>query len=275
MSKPSSTSLRCLFDNIEAFLKFQQELGIDTVEISPEHLAALRSARPECPSPSRTAPVTSRPGPASGTLPASDEQPPRGNSPAEQLEAIAEELRQSTFCPLKKNAIHTVPGQGNASPDIVFIGEAPGQEEDQQGLAFVGPSGEILTRIITAMGITREEVWIGNIVKWRPPHNRAPTPEEIAGCMPFLIRQLEILRPKVIVCLGGVATKAMLDTTVGITKLRGEWNVFRGIPLMPTYHPSFLLRSQSRQQKERYWEVWSDMEAVLVKLGMPIPGTKK
>jgi DNA polymerase len=202
-------------------------------------------------------------------------QPPVvSESPAEQLEALAEELRQSTFCPLKEKSIQTVPGQGHPQPDIAFIGEAPGQEEDQQGLAFVGPSGEILTRIITAMGLSRDEVWIGNIVKWRPPNNRAPTPEEVAGCMPYLCRQLDILKPKVIVSLGGVATKAMLDTTDGITKLRGQWKEFQGTPLMPTFHPSFLLRSQNRQQKEQYWKVWSDMESVLLKLGMPVPGKK-
>jgi DNA polymerase len=191
------------------------------------------------------------------------------------LEAIADELRQSTFCPLKETAKNTVAGEGNPNPDIVFIGEAPGQEEDQQGLPFVGPSGEILTRVISAMGLSRDEVWIGNIVKWRPPNNRAPTPEEIAGCMPYLVRQLDILKPKVIVTLGGVATKAMLDTTEGISRLRGQWKEFQGTPLMPTFHPSFLLRSQNRQQKERYWEVWSDMESVLLKLGMPSPGKKK
>jgi DNA polymerase len=183
------------------------------------------------------------------------------------LDRIAQHVNQCTACPLSKTRNKTVPGQGNPSPEIVFIGEGPGADEDRKGLAFVGRAGQLLTKIIEAMGLTRDEVWIGNIVKCRPPDNRTPLPEEMEACMPFLKEQLALLRPKVIVCLGATAVKGLLQTGTGITKLRGSWMTFEGIDVMPTYHPAYLLRNAKGAKRA----VWEDMQEVLRRLGRPIP----
>ena len=282
MTTPSTQNLHSLLGHLEHHLRFQKELGQTHVKLEPGTLETLKQAvsttvTTSAPPPPKTAEVRPTPPAPSGQTAQTAPTPPAkapSESAADQLKSIAREIDASDVCSLKETATHTVPGQGNPNPELVFIGEAPGEEEDLQGLAFVGKSGEVLTRMISGMGLSRDEVWIGNIVKWRPPNNRQPTKDEVDACMPFLLRQLNILQPKAIVCLGGVATKALLDTETGIMKLRGQWKEFQGIPLMPTYHPSFLLRSTG-DQKTRYWEVWSDMEAVLTKLGKPLPVKKK
>lgn len=195
--------------------------------------------------------------------------------PENRLRDIAGRIAVCTRCPLHRTRTRTVPGQGSARPALVFVGEGPGAEEDRQGLAFVGPAGQLLSRLITRMGFTREQVFIANIVKCRPTEggagirDRPPTEEEMAACLPFLEEQLNVLQPKVIVCLGGTAALGLLGLK-GITKLRGRWFEYRGIPVMPTYHPSYLLRAGG-DQKARYWEVWDDMCKVLERLGHPIP----
>ena len=167
-----------------------------------------------------------------------------------------------------------MPGQGNPHPELVFVGEGPGEDEDAQGLAFVGRAGQLLTRMIIAMGLTREEVWIGNVVKCRPPDNRVPEPDEMAACLPFLREQLAVLKPKVIVALGATAVKGLVNTQTGITKLRGHWLNFAEIPLMPTFHPAYLIRGGG-DEKARYWDVWEDMCTVLKRLGRPVPERNK
>ncbi|HRV31355.1 MAG TPA: uracil-DNA glycosylase, partial [Kiritimatiellia bacterium] len=161
---------------------------------------------------------------------------------------------------------NTVPGQGALNPDIMFVGEGPGADEDAQGLAFVGRAGQLLTKMIAAMGYTREQVFIGNIVKCRPPNNRVPTPEEMAGCIPYLKQQIAIIQPKYIVCLGATAARGLVQETQGITKVRGQWREFEGIPVMLTFHPAYLLRDGS---KKKY--AWDDLKAVLARLGKTPP----
>jgi len=178
-----------------------------------------------------------------------------GSSPEEALQRIADEVAECTRCPeLAANRTKTVPGQGSPYARLVFIGEGPGADEDQQGLAFVGRAGQLLTKMIEGIGMTRDEVFIMNVVKCRPPGNRNPMPEEEANCAPYLARQLEILRPKVIVALGGVATKCLLQTSDGITRLRGRFYPYKGARLMPTFHPAYILRNYTKDTRQKVYE---------------------
>ena len=151
-------------------------------------------------------------------------------------------------------------------PDLCFIGEAPGRDEDAQGEPFVGPAGQLLTRIIAAMGMTREEVYICNILRCRPPNNRQPLPDEAANCREWLEKTLELVRPKFLCALGGTAAKFLLGTTQGVTRLRGKFFTYKGVPVMCTFHPSFLLRAPENKR-----EVWEDMKLLLAKMGRPVP----
>lgn len=164
-------------------------------------------------------------------------------------------------CRLCEHIRHKVPGQGNPNADLMFIGEGPGADEDQQGLAFVGRAGQLLTKMIAAMGYTREEVYICNIVKCRPPQNRVPESDEAAACMPFLREQFLLVRPKVIVLLGGTAAKNVLGDHIRIMKDRGKWVERKGVYFMPTYHPSALLRDESKKK-----DAWQDLKAVMQKM---------
>ncbi len=173
----------------------------------------------------------------------------------------------------------TVFGVGRIDPDVCFLGEAPGREEDRKGEPFVGPAGQLLNRIIAAMGMKREDVFICNILRCLPPGDRPgkvrpPAPDEAANCREWLDGTLQLVRPKVIVALGGSSTKYLLGTSIGITKLRGQWKEYRGIPVMCTFHPSYLLRQEGPAQDRAKREVWEDMKQVLARLGRPIPGAK-
>ena len=174
---------------------------------------------------------------------------------------LASTIASCEACPLAPTRHNTVPGQGPLHPDIMFVGEGPGADEDAQGLAFVGRAGQLLTKMIAAMGYTREQVFIGNIVKCRPPGNRTPTPQEMAWCMPYLKRQIAVIRPKLIVCLGSTAVKGLTGDQTGITRIRGTWREFEGIPVMLTFHPAYLLRNPAEKGK-----VWTDLKAVLARL---------
>jgi DNA polymerase len=164
-------------------------------------------------------------------------------------------------------------GVGDINAELMFVGEAPGADEDEQGEPFVGKAGQLLTRIIQTMGLGRDRVFIANILKCRPDTpgqsagNRKPTPKEMATCVLWLREQIDLIQPKVLVALGGTAMEGLLKSKAGITKSRGTWHEYRGIPLMPTYHPSYLLRNQAQSEKRRVWE---DMLQVMEKLGMPI-----
>jgi DNA polymerase len=189
---------------------------------------------------------------------------------AARLEAVASEARACTRCGLHEERRQTVFARGGGASGLVFVGEGPGEEEDRQGLPFVGPAGQLLDRMIAAMQLERDDVYVCNIVKCRPPKNRKPAPEEMASCMPFLAEQLTILEPRVIVALGATAVQGLLGTTEGITRLRGQWKLYRGkIPVMPTFHPAYLLRTPNAKR-----EVWKDLQEVLRHLngGAPPPG---
>jgi DNA polymerase len=178
------------------------------------------------------------------------------------------EVRGCTKCRLCETRTHTVFGEGDADAQIFFIGEGPGETEDQTGRPFVGRAGELLNKMIGGMGLKRQQVMIANIVKCRPPGNRVPAPDEVATCTPYLVRQLEIVRPRVIVTLGLPSTQYMLQTKLSMGKLRGSWQSWRGIKLMPTYHPAYVLRNPTYQTRAA---VWSDLKQVLAELGLPVP----
>ncbi len=187
----------------------------------------------------------------------------------ETLEHIRKNLGECQRCKLGKTRKNLVFGVGNPNARLVFVGEGPGADEDEKGEPFVGDAGRMLNRIITAMGITREEVYICNVVKCRPPGNRNPEPDEIEACSPFLIRQLKSIQPEAIVALGKFASQTLLETKEPISKLRGRFRNFHGIPLMPTYHPSYLLRTGGNS--DSFWDVWDDMTQVLQLLKLPVP----
>jgi DNA polymerase len=154
---------------------------------------------------------------------------------------------------------------------LAFVGEGPGADEDRQGIPFVGKAGQLLTRMIEAMGLMRDDVYICNVVKCRPPSNRDPEPDEVAACEPFLQAQLSIVQPRVIVALGRHAAQTLLRSKTPITRLRGSWREYRGIPLMPTYHPSYLLREEADPSKQRKREAWSDLQEVMKVFGLARP----
>jgi uracil-DNA glycosylase len=197
--------------------------------------------------------------PLPASRPASQAQPAEagGVSPA-SLEAIRARLGDCRRCRLHTGRQQIVFGAGNPMAELVFVGEAPGEEEDLQGRPFVGKAGQLLTRMIQAMGLTREEVYITNIIKCRPPQNRNPLPDEIAECRPFLNAQLDTLRPRVICALGTFAAQTLLRTQDKISQLRGKFHDYDGIPVMPTYHPAYLLRNP---QDKRL--VWKDMQMIM------------
>jgi DNA polymerase len=185
------------------------------------------------------------------------------------LQVLADEVKSCTRCAdLAKTRTQTVFGDGPLSADICFVGEAPGADEDAQGLPFVGAAGQLLNRIIAACGFKREEVYICNILKCRPPGNRTPLADEAHNCRDFLDRQLALVQPKYIVALGGCAATNLLQTTLSIGKLRGRFHDYHGIPVLVTYHPAFLLPHRSPHMKG---EVWKDMKMLLQKMGRQIP----
>ncbi len=203
-------------------------------------------------------------------------QPPTPET-LQELEALAARVADCRQCRLHSTRTQTVFGEGDPGARVMFIGEGPGRQEDLNGRPFVGRAGELLTRIIEkGMGVPRSRVYIANIVKCRPTvdlkfeRDRPPEPDETAACSPYLRRQIELIRPQVIVTLGGPATKFILNTTTGITRLRGKWGEYNGIPVMPTFHPSYVLRNGGDRSPLRR-EVWSDIKQVLEKLGWPIP----
>jgi DNA polymerase len=189
------------------------------------------------------------------------------------LAVLAGEVAKCDRCAdMFSTRTQTVFGVGPIDPDVAFCGEAPGADEDRRGEPFVGKAGQLLTRIITGSGFKREEVYIFNTLKCRPPGNRTPTTEECGNCRPFFEQQFDLIRPKHLIALGGTAAKALLQTATGITKLRGRVYEYRGVPLICTFHPSALLRDDSGKMKR---DVWEDMKLLLKTMGRPIPDVKK
>ena len=192
---------------------------------------------------------------------------------AQAIAELRERAMQCVKCPhLASTRQNVVFGVGSIDADLMFVGEAPGADEDAQGEPFVGAAGQLLTKMINATGLSREKVYIANILKCRPDMpagssgNRKPTADEMQTCIPYLHAQIDLIQPKVLVALGGTAMEGLLGKS-GITKLRGQWHAYRGIPLMPTYHPSYLLHNHSNAEKRKVWE---DLMAVMEKIGLPI-----
>ncbi|MGB2905844.1 MAG: uracil-DNA glycosylase [Candidatus Aminicenantaceae bacterium] len=196
---------------------------------------------------------------------APDTSPGPAASSGPDLGALEALIRRCEKCPLSQTRTQAVPGEGSAQADLMFIGEGPGHDEDAQGLPFVGRAGQLLTKIINAMGFRREDVYITNLVKCRPPQNRNPNGEEIEACTPYLQQQLDLIRPRVIVSLGNVPTHFLLETRSGITVMRGTFQKHAGIPVMPTFHPSYLVRNEQNRELKRM--VWEDMKQVMELLG--------
>ncbi len=261
-----------ILKDVSDYIAWELEEGTVNAEVSPDTVAAL------------AAPVSG----GMGSSPSERQKEPTGSTPSavhkEQplssphsaaippaLETLAAEIAACTRCGLHAGRTNTVPGQGNPQPEILFIGEAPGKDEDEQGLAFVGRAGQLLTKMIEAMGFAREDVFIANINKCRPPDNRKPTREEMDTCLPFLKRQIAILKPKVIIAMGATAVEGLVPLPEGetISKVRGQWLKFEGIPLMPTYHPAYLLRNPAMKRP-----VWEDLKTVLGFLGRSVPTVK-
>jgi DNA polymerase len=189
------------------------------------------------------------------------------------LTVLAERVRGCMRCPeLAATRTQTVFGVGPIGAELVFVGEAPGADEDRQGEPFVGAAGQMLNRIIAGCGLKREEIFICNILRCRPPGNRQPKPEEAANCREYLDASIDLVQPKVICCWGAVAAQNLLQTKIGITKLRGRFYEYRGIPVLCTFHPAALLEGRSPEKKK---DVWEDMKMLLAKLGRPIPSARK
>lgn len=193
---------------------------------------------------------------------------------AAALRVIQEEVRACRACDLAAKRTQTVFARGNPEARLCFIGEGPGADEDRTGLPFVGVAGQLLDRIIAAMRLTEDQVYIANIVKCRPPNNRVPNDDEMLACTPFLLRQLEIVKPEVIVALGKTAAGFLLQDRSTMTAMRGRWHSWKGVPVMPTWHPSYVLRVRDDPKSTARAEVWTDMKLVLEKLGLPVPSPR-
>jgi DNA polymerase len=270
MSSPLDPALRrALTDRV----RYYNDLGIYDFyrrpiapEISDEKSMARTSPERSRMGPSPAVFSEQRPVVQEESLPKPKSQPAPAD-PATALRLIREDIGDCTRCRLhKQGRKQIVFGVGNPQADLMFIGEAPGADEDQQGEPFVGRAGQLLNNMIKAMGLRREDVYIANIIKCRPPGNRTPERDECETCSPFLMRQIEVIGPKTIVALGAVAAKTLLAINAPMSELRGRWFDFRGTKLAVTYHPAFLLRDP-RQKKE----TWKDLQMVMKELGLKAP----
>ena len=245
------------------WVAYLKEIGVRELQVparpagAPARVAAPRGGARSRPAgrATRAAPRAQKAAPP----PAGDGLFPISNGPAPadragRLSEIRAEIGDCIRCKLHRGRTKIVFGVGSPTADLMFIGEGPGRDEDLQGEPFVGRAGKKLDEMIVAIGLSREQVYIANIVKCRPPDNRDPERDEVETCSPFLFAQIESIRPRVIVTLGGPATKLLLETRVGITRLRGEWQSFRGIPVMPTFHPAYVLRNYTREIRRQVWE---------------------
>jgi DNA polymerase len=278
--QPISEELLALSEELQEHARFLQELGVDSFEATAEaglvESTALFSAKPPPPL-KETSPTMSklapRPAATTATTPvavpplshkpdtlfANIFQPPEESLPEasesfEQIWADVGNCARCSLCEGRTNIVHT---NGNQKARLMFVGEAPGADEDAQAKPFVGRAGQLLTKIIEAIGFKREEVLIGNVNRCRPPGNRAPTPDEVAMCKPFLLREIAAARPEVIVVLGNTAMKNLLEIKEGITRVRGQFQNYKGVKVMPTFHPAYLLRDPSKKR-----ETWEDLKKV-------------
>ena len=274
MSDDPRADLAALAASLRAYVELQGETGATGFPRRPATPAAAPGAALPTPAP---APAPPAPGPASAATtatPATTTASVGAEAPADRhvrLPALAREVSGCQKCGLAATRTQTVFARGNPDAQLCFVGEAPGADEDAQGLPFVGRAGQLLDRMIAAMGLSPEtDVYVCNILKCRPPENRRPEPAEMAACFPYLHEQLALVRPRAIVALGNTAVGALLETKLGITKVRGQWKLYRGILVMPTYHPSYLLRP-SPQQTEAKRQAWEDLQLVMKELGLEPP----
>jgi DNA polymerase len=280
--------------SLRAYLEWQVESGAggiprgrgrsNTTTATPAAVASP-AAQPVSPMPPVPHVDDHAPAPVRSEAPAPSEEPAVVRAPAapnasapkapRALDVIRAEVSDCRKCELAASRTNTVFSRGNPGASLCFVGEAPGADEDAQGLPFVGRAGQLLDRMIAAMGLSADkDVYICNILKCRPPDNRRPTPEETETCIPYLHEQLAVVKPRVIVALGNTAVAALLGTKLGITKLRGSWKLYRGTTLvMPTYHPSYLIRP-SPQQAEAKRQAWDDLQIVMKELGLALPAKK-
>lgn len=240
----SQIELRTLLASLRGYLVELRETGVEGLMYDRE--STEQAAHPEVSSTQGECVVGSDVGPG-----------------AETVEEVRQDLGDCRRCSLGDGRTRLVFGVGNPAARLLFVGEAPGRDEDRQGMPFVGEAGQLLTRIIQAMGFKREDVYVCNVLKCRPPENRNPLPEEIDACRPFLLRQIKAVGPEVIVALGTFAAQTLLDAREPISMLRGQFHNYHGIPLMPTFHPAYLLRNPAMKR-----EVWDDMKAVMRMLGL-------
>jgi len=258
-------------------LETDRLLGVDAAPLRVPSAPHPRAERPPQTASSRSTRSAARPAtrkPDLALQKITDEELARRT---EALRALDEqEVSVCRKCALHRTRTRTVFGQGHPAARLVFVGEAPGRDEDLKGVAFVGRAGQLLTKMIEAMGLTRDEVFICNILKCRPPNNRDPAPDEISACWPYLDQQLRIIQPEVIVALGKPAAQTLLRTKESIGRLRGQWHEYElfgmleggtSVPLMATYHPAYLLRNPNDKGK-----AWSDLKQVMARLGLPLPG---
>lgn len=255
-----------LFASLTAYLEDLQESGLDGIPAELMNAAELPVTAQPPAAPTREA---APPPPAVATTVIEQTVPDFAPPHHETLEQIKKDLGNCQRCKLGATRKNLVFGVGNAAARLLFVGEGPGADEDTQGEPFVGDAGKMLNRIIAAMELRREDVYICNVVKCRPPQNRPPEADEVATCSPYLVRQIMSVKPEVIVALGTSAAQALLQTTTPIGKLRSKFHNFQGIPLMPTYHPSYLLRTGGNS--DSFWSVWDDMTQVLELLKLPVP----
>ena len=273
---------REILEDLRNFVEVEIQAGRRMSPVDAEAAAAFLAAKPEggaagaqggshgVPAPPVAAtthvPVSSDSRPAAPSGPAPEGGVAARAAAAADLAAIAASVAECRECNLALTRGKAVPGEGNPnSPDVMFVGEAPGRDEDVLGRPFVGRAGQLLDKMIAAMGYRREDVFIANIIKCRPPQNRTPTPEEMAVCIPYLRRQIAFVRPKTIVALGATAFKGLSgDPLANISRHRGTWCEFEGIPMMPTFHPAYLLRVPSAKRV-----VWDDLQKVMARLKAP------
>jgi DNA polymerase len=248
-------------EQIREYLAFYRDLGFETI-YRPEPDTPREAVLEQCSAASRVESRTATVSEAVQSLPVLPALSPQG----ETLEAIRLDIGDCKRCRLWEKRLNIVFGSGNEQAKLVFVGEGPGADEDESGLPFVGRAGQLLTQMIDntaakeGVPITRADVYICNVVKCRPPENRTPLPDEMQTCGQFLYRQLMAIKPKAICALGSTAMKALLNTKDGITKLRGQWHKWNGIPVMITYHPSYLLRQYNQQARR---EAWLDLKTLL------------
>lgn len=267
---PLNGELASLMQNAREQLTYFHELGVENIEATSLRVGPpVSSTSPQPPVPlfARVSAVMAEPvlndSPQSITPAApalfGDLTPPAATftKSSETFAQIWADIGNCTRCPLHQDRTNIVHTDGNHGARLMFVGEAPGADEDAQGRPFVGRAGQLLTKIIEAIGFKREEVLIGNVNRCRPPANRPPTPEEAAMCKPFLLREIAAVRPEVIVVLGNTAMRNLLDTKIGITKLRGQFQDYQGAKVMPTFHPAYLLRDPSKKK-----ETWADLKMV-------------